>query len=116
MHLLVSMSFATWPLYAPRTWGSGKVVAERRMMSSDCKAIVNLLRLLDLPQKRLEFRRLRVRVTNRRCQCVGQESGLGDSHEAPVDRHADCVDDFAVYGHGPDAFGHHRHRLDEAAF
>src|SRR6202035_145461 len=55
IHLVVSMSFATSPVYAPRTSGSGRVVAERRMMSSDCNAIVNLLRLLDVHQERLEF-------------------------------------------------------------
>ena len=42
MHLVVSMSFATWPVYASRTSGSGSVVAERRMMSSDCNAILQI--------------------------------------------------------------------------
>src|SRR5271167_2619330 len=40
MHLVVSMSFATSPVYAPRTCGSGSVVAERRMISSDCNGIL----------------------------------------------------------------------------
>ncbi len=115
MHLVVSMSFATCPVYAPRTSGSGRVVAERRMMSSDCNAMVNLLRLLDLHQERLEFRRLRVGVADRGGQRVGEKSGHGNAHEAPMERHADHVHDFAVDGQGPDAFGHHRHRLDVAA-
>jgi hypothetical protein len=39
MHLVVSMSFETCPVYAPRASGSGSVVAERRTMSSDCNAM-----------------------------------------------------------------------------
>src|ERR1700686_1615896 len=115
MHLVVSMSFATWPVYAPRTWGSGSVGAERRTMSRDCNGIYTLLDLLDLDQERLEFRRLRVRVADRRRQRVGQEPGLGHPHEAPMDGHPDRVHDFAVDIQGADAFGHHRHRLDVAA-
>src|ERR1700722_12513730 len=115
MHLVVSMSFATWPVCAPRTSGSGRVVAERRTMSSDCKDMWNLLGLLDLDEECLELRRLRVRVAHRRRQRVGQESGFGHPHEAPMDRHTDDVQDLAVDGQGPDAFGHHRHRLDVAA-
>src|SRR5271168_320654 len=101
MHLVVSMSFATCPVYAPRTSGSGSVVAERRMMSSDCNGILTLLRLLDLDQKCLEFRGLRVRVADRRGQRVGEESGLGHAHEAPMNRHAHRVHHFAVDGQGP---------------
>ena len=48
-------------------------------------------------------------------QRIGEESRLGHAHEAPVDRHADGVQDLAVDGQGPDALGHHRHRLDVAA-
>src|SRR6266403_4295947 len=48
MHFVVSMSLATWPVCAPRTSGSGRVVAERRTMSSDCSGILSLLGLLDL--------------------------------------------------------------------
>src|ERR1700693_1503581 len=98
MHLVVSMSFATSPVCAPRTSGSGRVVAERRMMSSDCKGMLNLLGLLDLDQGRLEFRRLRVRVTDRRRQRVGQEPWLGHPHEAPMNGHPNRVHDFAVDG------------------
>src|SRR4029077_5322233 len=45
MHLVVSMSLATVPVYAPRTSGEGVVVSERRMMSRDCRAISVSLRL-----------------------------------------------------------------------
>src|SRR5271154_2632434 len=89
MHLVVSMSFATWPVYASRASGSGRVVAERRTISKDCNDISSLLGLLDLDQKRFELGRLRVRVADRRRQRVGQESGLGHPHEAPMDRHTD---------------------------
>src|SRR5271166_6340688 len=106
MHLVVSMSFATWPVYAPRTSGSGRVVAERRTTSSDCNAIVDLLRLLDLDQERLEFRCLRVGVADRRGQRVGEKSGHGNAHEAPMERHADYMQGLTVDRQGPDAFGH----------
>src|SRR5271165_5240766 len=99
MHLVVSMSLATWPVYAPRTCGSGRVVAERRMMSSDCSGILTLLCLLDLDQKCLEFRRLRVRIADRRGQRIGEESGFGHAHESPMNRDAHRVHDLAVDGH-----------------
>src|SRR5437016_14270542 len=39
MHLVVSMSLATVPVYASRTPGGAVVVAERRTMSRDCRAM-----------------------------------------------------------------------------
>src|SRR2546423_9588414 len=39
MHLVVSISLATVPVYASRTPGGAVVVAERRTMSRDCRAI-----------------------------------------------------------------------------
>jgi hypothetical protein len=39
MHLLVSISLATSPPTGSRTLGMGVVVAERRLISSDCKAM-----------------------------------------------------------------------------
>src|SRR6266403_432493 len=39
MHLVVSMSLATVPVYASRTPGGAVVVAERRTMSRDCSAM-----------------------------------------------------------------------------
>src|SRR5580692_12033516 len=51
MHLVVSMSFATVTSPVPeRICGSGRVVAERLMMSSDCSAM-SYLQLLDADEK-----------------------------------------------------------------
>src|SRR6266853_1485341 len=46
MHLVVSMSLATVPVYASRTPGGAVVVAERRTMSSDCSAMSERLHLI----------------------------------------------------------------------
>src|SRR5712675_2362430 len=88
MHLVVSMSFATGrPPVAARIEGSGRVVAERLMMSSDCSAMVFLsvgpLQFLDLDQERFELRRLRVGITDERRQCVGDEAGFVEPLETP---------------------------------
>src|ERR1700739_1344908 len=71
--------------------------------------------LLDLDQKRLELRRLRVGVADRGGQRIGQEPRFGHPHESPMNWHTHRVHHLAVDGHGPDALGHHRHRLDIAA-
>src|SRR6476660_2804191 len=119
MHLVVSMSFATVPVYAPRTSGEGLVVAERRMMSSDCSAIVRASPpdsdLLDLHEEGLELRCLRIRVTDDRGKRVGEEPWLGKTSESRMQRNADRVHRFALHGERPQAFGDHRHRLDVAA-
>src|SRR5690349_11118527 len=113
MHLVTSMSLATWPLYASRTCGSGSVVAERRTMSSDCRAIV--LDLLDLDEERLELGRLRVAVADDGRERVGEEAGLRDARESPVDRNADRVHDFPFDRQRPDALRDHRDRFDVTA-
>ncbi len=41
MHLDTSISFATVPVTGSRTDGAGKVVADRRLISSDCSAIAS---------------------------------------------------------------------------
>ena len=67
MHLVVSMSLATVAgrrRRAPPV--RAVVVAERRTMSSDCSAMCVSLGLLDLDQERLELRRLRVGIADRR--------------------------------------------------
>src|ERR1700730_10037003 len=98
MHLVVSMSFATVTSPVPeRISGSGRVVAERLMMSSDCSAMVIPLQLLDLDEERLELRRLRVGITDERRQCVGNEAGFRKALEAPVDGNADVVQCLAVH-------------------
>src|SRR3984885_9226843 len=106
MHLLVSMSLATVPVYDWRTCGSGVVVAERRAMSRDCSAIVIPLDLLDLDQEGLELRRLRVAIADKRRQCVGKVPGPGDSLEAPVDRNAHVVQRLALHLQRAQALGH----------
>ncbi|KAG1390753.1 hypothetical protein G6F58_012900 [Rhizopus delemar] len=115
MHLLTSISLATWPVCAPRASGEGVVVAERRMMSSDCSDMACLLHLLDLDQDALRFRRLRVAVTDGVGQRIGDVAGLGRTEETPVDRHAHLVHGAAIDLQGLDALGHHRHRFDVAA-
>src|SRR5246127_2903442 len=115
MHLVVSMSLATLPVYDCRTLGSGMVVAERRTMSRDCRAIVLPLDLLDLDQEGLELRRLRVAIADKRRQRVGKVPRLREPLEAPVDRNADVVQRLAVHLHRAQALGHHRYRLDMPA-
>src|SRR6516162_4636409 len=112
MHLVVSMSFATVPVYAPRTSGEGLVVAERRMMSSDCSGISHLL---DLHEEGLELWCLRIGVTDHRGKRVGEEPGLGETGGSRVYRNADRVHRFAIHAERPQAFGDYRHRLDVAA-
>jgi len=104
MHLVVSISFATWPVCAPRTSGE-----ERSSRAAD--DVQRLQRHLKSPMpsrpspERLEFRRLRVRVTDRGSQRVGEKSGHSNTHESPMERHADGVQDLPVDGQGPDTFG-----------
>src|SRR5579864_594467 len=106
MHLVVSMSFATVTSPVPvRIAGSGRVVAERLTMSSDCSAMVVFLQLLDLDEKRLELRRLCVGITDERCQRVGNEAGLRKALEAPVDGDADVMQRLAVHLQRPQPLG-----------
>src|SRR5438874_4040678 len=119
MHLVVSMSLATVPAYDSRTPGGAVVVAERRTMSRDCRAICELSpaasELLHLDEKRLEFGRLRVAITDHGRERVGQEARLGEAREAPVNGNADRMDRLAVGRQRPQALGDYRHGLDEAA-
>src|SRR6266481_5086330 len=73
------------------------------------------LRFLDLHQKALEFRCIRVRIIDRRRKKIRQRPRvltfvLGDSPEALVDLEADLVDPFAIDHHWLDALGDHRLR------
>src|SRR5712672_2670270 len=116
MHLVVSMSFATVTSPVPeRISGSGRVVAERLMMSSDCSAMVIPLQLLDLDEKRFELRRLRVGITDERRQRVGDEAGFRKALEAPVDGNADVVQRLAVHLQRSQPLGHDGHGIDVAA-
>src|SRR5215468_8488836 len=96
MHLVTSISLATSPVCAPRAWGGAIVVAERRMISSDCSAIVRLLCLLDLDEERFELRRLRIAVADRGRKRVREEAGLRHAGEAPMDRDTDLVQRLAI--------------------
>ena len=108
------MSFATSSrLAAPP--GEGVVVAERALMSSDCSAMSSSLYLLDVHEKRLELRRLRVGVAHERRQGVGDVAVLGQPHEAPVDRDADGMHLLARHGERLQALGDDRHGDDESA-
>ncbi|KAG1479850.1 hypothetical protein G6F54_013868 [Rhizopus delemar] len=115
MHLLTSISLATWPVCAPRASGEGVVVAERRMMSSDCSDMACLLHLLDLDQERLEFRCLGIAIAHARRQRVGQEAGFGQAHKTPVDGNTHVVHGLALDGQRAQALGDQRHGLDVAA-
>src|SRR5580765_5413909 len=115
MHLVTSISLATWPAGAPRASGDGRVVAERRTISSDCNAMVSLLSPLDLDQNALRLGRLRVAVADRVGQGIGQIPRLGRAEEAPVDRDADLMQGLAFDLQRLDALGHHRDRLDMPA-
>src|ERR1039458_9031475 len=71
------------------------------------------LNLLQLYQESLEFRGVSIWIDNRRRQQIRRRLRsstftFGNSQEAPVDRHADLVELFAVHHHGLDALGHHR--------
>src|SRR3989440_1213630 len=93
MHLVVSMSLATVPVYAARTPGGAVVVAERRTMSRDCRAIFTEpppdSQFLNLDEERFELRRLRIAVADHRRQRVGKKARLGEAGKAPVNRNAD---------------------------
>src|SRR5208283_2015172 len=112
MHFEMSISLATSGVW--RWLGEGVVVAERRVMSRDCSAMIYLLCLLDVDEKRLELRCLGVCVAHERGQGVGQVAALGKALEAPVDRYAHVMDGLAVDLEGLDALGDHRHGLDKA--
>src|ERR1700674_259014 len=74
-----------------------------------------LLRFLDLHQKALEFRCIRVWIKDRRRKEIRQRPRvlafvLDDSPVALMDGETDLVDLFAVDHHRLDAFGDHRLR------
>src|SRR5690606_12625825 len=96
MHLLASISLATPPVTGSRMAGGCVVVAEPRLMSSDCRAIARLLCLFHVHEERLELGCVRVAVADRGRERVGQVARLGQAHEAPVDRDADVVHGLAV--------------------
>src|SRR5690606_22639280 len=106
LHLVVSMSLATEPpACGSRMPGGSYVVAERRLMSSDCNAMAGLLCLFHVHQERLELGCLRVAVAHRWRKRVGQVARLGDAGQAPVDRDADVVHGPAVDLERADALG-----------
>src|ERR1700754_1740362 len=104
MHFATSMSFATVPVTGSRTRVCGTVVAESRLISSDCRAISSPLCLLDLHEKRLELGRLRVSVAHGRRESVDEIARLREALEAPVQRQADGVHLLALHGQRLDAF------------
>src|ERR1700712_3172851 len=89
MHFETSISFATVPVTGSRTCGGGVVVAETRLISSDCSAISYPLCLLDLDQERLEFRCLRIPVAHGRRQRIDEIARLREALESPVQRKSD---------------------------
>src|SRR5262245_39518974 len=111
MHFETSISFATSVVW--RADGDGVVVAERRVMSSDCSAMA-ASDLLDVDEERLELRRLRVGVAHERRQRVGEVAHPCHALEAPVDRDADRVHFGAVAVEGLDALRDAHHALDLA--
>src|SRR5215469_3917405 len=119
MHLVVSMSFATVPVYAPRTSGSRVVVAERRMTSRDCSGMVTASPpesgLLDLHEEGLELGRLRIGVADHRRQRVGEVARPHETGVAAVQRDPDGMHRLAIDGERPHSFGDDRDRLDVAA-
>src|SRR5581483_7656379 len=90
MHFEMSISLAT--LAVSRTPGGGVVVADRCLMSRDCRAIRVSSNLFHVHQERLEFRRVGVGVADKGRERVGEVARPGDALEAPVDRNAYGVD------------------------
>src|SRR6478752_10170459 len=86
MHFDTSISFATVPVTGTRICGEGVVVAETRLISSDCRAISFPLCLLDLHEERLEFRRLGIPVAHGGRQRIDEIARLREALEAPVQR------------------------------
>src|SRR5215469_14550253 len=119
MHLVVSMSFATVPVYAPRTSGSRVVVAERRMMSRDCSGIVRASSpdsgLLDLHEEGLELGRLRIGVADHRRQGVGQVARPDETGVTGMQRNAHGMHGLAIDREGTQPFGNDRDRFDVTA-
>src|SRR5262249_35391669 len=109
MHLETSISFATSVVW--RTEGDGVVVEERCLRSSDWSEGM-ALDLLDVDEERLELRRLRVGVADKRRRRVREVAHLRHALEAPVDRDADGVHLGAVAVESLDALGVAHHALD----
>src|SRR5512135_3186984 len=112
MHLEMSMSLATSMVW--RAEGVGEVVAERALISSDCRAMAVSSHFLDVDQERLELRRLGIGVAHEGGQGIGEIAVFSQSHEAPVDGDPDRMGLLAGHGQWLQAFGDHRHRHDEA--
>src|SRR6478672_840570 len=68
-----------------------------------------------IDEKRLEFRRLRIRITDNGGQRIRSEAFPGLTYEAPMQRHADDMDGFAVDQKRFDALRDHSLRLDRTA-
>src|SRR5471030_779600 len=73
------------------------------------------LDLFHVNQERLKFRRLRVSVTDRRRQRIGQIAFARCAFKAPVTRNANGFDVFPVDGQRTNTFGHHGFRHDETS-
>src|SRR6516164_9325264 len=117
MHLVTSMSFATVPVYAPRTSGLAVVVAERRMMS-DCAMVTASppdSGLLDLHEEGLELGRLRIAIADDRCQGVGQIARPDEAGVAAVECYAHGMHRLAIDGERAYPLSDDRHRLDVAS-
>nr|GEU28379.1 hypothetical protein [Tanacetum cinerariifolium] len=117
MHLETSISLATVPVMGVRATGGCTVVADRRLISSDCNdmSILSGSRFFHIHQERLEFRCLRIAVTNRWRQRVNQVARLGEPLVSEVNRQSDVVHFLAVDDQSLDPLGHHRLGDDVAA-
>src|SRR5471032_2014038 len=110
MHFDTSISLATVPVTGVRASGGCTVVADIRLMSSDCNAIKVLLApsccgFFHFDQEGLEFRCLRIPVPDARREGVDQIAFLRLSGKAPVQRQTDGMDRLAVDDQRLDALG-----------
>src|SRR5574343_1731465 len=76
-----------------RACGLAVGLAERRLMSRDCNAMVRgSLGFFQVHKEGFVFGGLRIAVTHRRRQAVGEVAFLRHAFPAPVQRNADLVD------------------------
>src|SRR5512135_578928 len=109
----MSMSLATSSV--ERAEGPWEVLAERALMSSDCRGMASSSGLLDVDEERLVLGRLDVGVPDRGGERVHHVPLAGEPVEAPVEGDADGVHLLALDGQRPDALGDQGLELDLAA-